>query len=460
MSLKKKILGILLALMTVAAIMDYAVHRWVIYPNYAALEQAQAEKDLARCVAALQDEIEHLDAFANDWAAWDDTCRFVADRTQAYIDSNLGPRTFLDNRLNLIAFYNPRGLRVWTRAYDLTTGEPLPIHPFDAPSLAPDHPLLKRTGQDMPIRGIFTTDNGPMLIASRPIITSDRRGPARGSLIMGRLLDPVLVEHLRDKTQVNHRMWFEEDANLGQEERVALKSINARSPIHTRALKRDLQVYTVMPGIAGTPGLLVRADVSRQITSKGFDRFWKECRNAGIDVSAIGVSVDPADVPTQIFTKGELNGLALFNGKAGCAACHVSTDFEPGVIPPLFTDYTYENLGIPTNPRVYELAGGAPPGPGPGRPAGRGRPERQIQGAHPAQRGQVRALRPQRVLSHPGHDRQLLQPAGRTGQHLVRTAAGSSRKCQPNRDGGPGPERQGRVVDHSLYTYPDESITK
>ncbi len=102
---------------------------------------------------------------------------------------------------------------------------------------------------------------------------------------------------------------------------------------------------------------------SRAVTrfNSKFDRFWKECRSAGIDVSAIGVSVDPADIPTRILTRGELKGLALFNGKAGCAACHATTDFEPGVIPPLFTDYTYDNLGIPTNPRVYELAGGAPP---------------------------------------------------------------------------------------------------
>jgi cytochrome c peroxidase len=119
--------------------------------------------------------------------------------------------------------------------------------------------------------------------------------------------------------------------------------------------------------VDGTYNNIARAiaafERSRAVTrfNSKFDRFWKECRSTGIDVSAIGVSVDPADVPTQILTRGELRGLALFNGKAGCAACHVTTDFEPGVIPPLFTDYTYDNLGIPTNPRVYELAGGAPP---------------------------------------------------------------------------------------------------
>jgi len=40
-------------------------------------------------------------------------------------------------------------------------------------------------------------------------------------------------------------------------------------------------------------------------------------------------------------TGQEQLGLALFNGKAGCAACHPA---------PLFTDFTYDNLGVPRNP--------------------------------------------------------------------------------------------------------------
>jgi cytochrome c peroxidase len=42
-------------------------------------------------------------------------------------------------------------------------------------------------------------------------------------------------------------------------------------------------------------------------------------------------------------------GLVLFEGKAMCSACHLS---EPGPNgePPLFTDFTYDNLGVPKNP--------------------------------------------------------------------------------------------------------------
>jgi cytochrome c peroxidase len=56
-------------------------------------------------------------------------------------------------------------------------------------------------------------------------------------------------------------------------------------------------------------------------------------------------------------TKQEKLGLQLFEGKAGCSACHPS---QPTLNPdgtvsaPLFTDFSYDNLGIPksTNPQI------------------------------------------------------------------------------------------------------------
>jgi cytochrome c peroxidase len=49
----------------------------------------------------------------------------------------------------------------------------------------------------------------------------------------------------------------------------------------------------------------------------------------------------------------EMNGLALFNrsDKGNCASCHVST--KPANAPgPLFTDFTYDNLGVPRNAAI------------------------------------------------------------------------------------------------------------
>lgn len=52
---------------------------------------------------------------------------------------------------------------------------------------------------------------------------------------------------------------------------------------------------------------------------------------------------------SQTLAADERNGLSLFNGKAKCASCHVST-VRPGLAKPLFTDYSYDNLGVPRNP--------------------------------------------------------------------------------------------------------------
>ncbi len=46
----------------------------------------------------------------------------------------------------------------------------------------------------------------------------------------------------------------------------------------------------------------------------------------------------------------EARGLELFEGKANCFSCHPSRPSEDGK-PPLFTDYTYDNLGFPRNPK-------------------------------------------------------------------------------------------------------------
>ncbi len=45
------------------------------------------------------------------------------------------------------------------------------------------------------------------------------------------------------------------------------------------------------------------------------------------------------------YTQQERAGFALFQGKANCAKCHVGNGQQP-----LFTDFTYDNLGIPKNP--------------------------------------------------------------------------------------------------------------
>jgi cytochrome c peroxidase len=71
---------------------------------------------------------------------------------------------------------------------------------------------------------------------------------------------------------------------------------------------------------------------------------------ASPEVNAFSSKYDATFGGKAKLTKDERWGLALFKGKAGCAACH------PAGKGAVFTDFTFDNLGIPANPEnpVYE----------------------------------------------------------------------------------------------------------
>jgi cytochrome c peroxidase len=110
-------------------------------------------------------------------------------------------------------------------------------------------------------------------------------------------------------------------------------------------------------------------------TSYYGDLFTQECGATACDTSetgnvsaaydCVGLSVAAYEASTEVnpysskydaflagmvdFTKEEKKGLNLFKSTGKCAACHI-LDPGPNGEPPLLTDFTYDNLGVPRNP--------------------------------------------------------------------------------------------------------------
>lgn len=84
-----------------------------------------------------------------------------------------------------------------------------------------------------------------------------------------------------------------------------------------------------------------------------FDAFWRAATAAGFKVEDIKQSNWEGYKPSAagILNDDELFGLAVFNDQAKCSACHVLTPSGADKNkPPLFTDFSYDNIGIPKNP--------------------------------------------------------------------------------------------------------------
>lgn len=83
--------------------------------------------------------------------------------------------------------------------------------------------------------------------------------------------------------------------------------------------------------------------------SSKFDLFWDNARAKGMDVKQINMD-NWRDYQKLGLSAAEVYGLAVFNDeeKGMCALCHTLDEGAAGY--PLFTDFTYDNLGIPKNP--------------------------------------------------------------------------------------------------------------
>jgi len=83
--------------------------------------------------------------------------------------------------------------------------------------------------------------------------------------------------------------------------------------------------------------------------SSKFDLFWDNAKAAEVDVTAITVE-NWTDYKDLGLTDEEVYGLSVYNdeGKGKCSLCHTLDEGAAGY--PLFTDFTYDNLGVPKNP--------------------------------------------------------------------------------------------------------------
>jgi len=88
---------------------------------------------------------------------------------------------------------------------------------------------------------------------------------------------------------------------------------------------------------------------SREVNpfSSRFDDFWRKATADGLDVGAIDESSWRSFLDRGL-SEEEVRGLMLFNTKGMCAECHILASIDGA--PPLFTDFTYDNLGAPRNP--------------------------------------------------------------------------------------------------------------
>ena len=269
MSLRIKTL--LVMALTLAGLLAglFLISRTIVLGGFAHLEEEDVRENVTRFQEALSEEVTQIDRTAGDWAPWDDTYAFIEDGNQEYIDSNLTDDTLVNLDLNLMLFVHSSGRLVFGRTVDLEQGASVPISASVEQELVGDDFLLSHKDTDSSISGIVLLPEGPLLVASQPILTSDNRGPIRGTLIMGRYLDAAKLQELAVRTRLSVQVHRRDDADIPPDFEPAFSSLEGDS-VFVQPLDRDsIAGYTLLHDVYGQPALTLRIDTPREIYQQG-----------------------------------------------------------------------------------------------------------------------------------------------------------------------------------------------
>ena len=269
MKLRKKTLLIIGVILVCMIVVQFDVSQLILMGSFTKLEEQYTRQNVGTAADTLQDDINKLDSTAVDWAPWDDTYAFIQDSNENYIRSNLGTLPFTNIKINLMLFINSSGKIVYGKAYDLEKDEEIPVS-LKLQSLSASDLLINHKDTESYIKGIILLPEGPMLVASRPILTSERKGPIRGTLVIGKFLNRAEIERLSGITHLSLTVNRFDDSQLPSDFKEARLIISKGMPVYVKPLGEEfIAGYTILNDIYGKPGIVLRVDSPREIHAQG-----------------------------------------------------------------------------------------------------------------------------------------------------------------------------------------------
>jgi two-component system, NtrC family, sensor kinase len=266
LNIRTKVIVLLSAVFLLFALVEWCVGEMLLLPRFEQIERDNAATAMKRMDAGVTQALDGLQVSANDWGNWADTYRFMQDNNKEYRQENLTPLAMKQLHLTALAFIDVSGKYVWSLSQDPQTGEPTALDLFADGSLPGDSPWLSNLREATARNALIATNHGVLLCAVAPILDGFGHGPARGLVVMGRLLTGREVAVIGAKAQTSVAVTTMR--TVGKPTEPFLPNA-ARAGERTQILAdaQTTRVYQVFSDIADQPIMTLRVDVPRTITA-------------------------------------------------------------------------------------------------------------------------------------------------------------------------------------------------
>src|ERR1051326_7474719 len=262
MMLRKKTLLIICATLVGLLGFLYFFSRTVILRSFSQLEEQDARQNLDRGMSALSDELSSLGRTTRDYSSWDNTYAFAQGKRPEYAKTEFSDAALLNLRLNVVVVVDNSGHFVCSRGFDLASGRPVPFTKnFEK--------IVGTLPRSSGTNGVVVLPEGPLLLAFRPILTSENQGPAQGTLIMGRWLDGNEIERLAQTTHLSLSVLALSDLTTQRASGLTSLHLSTDTPTALDRHDRSIAGYGLIPGLHGNSGLVLQVTMPRKIYQQG-----------------------------------------------------------------------------------------------------------------------------------------------------------------------------------------------
>ena len=262
-------------LLILYGIADYALCNLLILPGFLELEQKEAISDSNRCRETITRELHHLSLLCGDWSSWDDMYSFAQTGNVQFIQSNFQWPSLHNSQIEFIAIFNTQKSLVWSglnriKRYPYETVMSKSQDDKNLCNILCTSPEKKYfSSKASLLSGLMSTGFGPLMIASRPILTSKETGPPKGFIVVGRFLDNSTVEKLSNQIHIHFRLLNQNTNTLTPIEKALFKEQPDEITLTKSHDESKIISYSLLGDMNNEQSIMLKVVLPRKIADIG-----------------------------------------------------------------------------------------------------------------------------------------------------------------------------------------------
>jgi len=268
--LRQRMLLIFAVTLAIGTAIVYVASREMVLSSFRQLEDEQMKRNVEFATAVLDLDFRNLAESSDDYAYWDRMCEFMVTPDKADIRTEFEDKEMEQLGFNLVVIRDVRGKIVFARAYDRLKHQRAEVPAEFLDEIFSRQELEPEAVAVMPQDGIVEFPDGPYIVSTRPILTSQRSGDSRGAFMLARKFDAAEIERLSNLTRTTITLERIDSPSLPGDFLQARKALRENDDVTVRPLsEKTVAGYITLADIFHRPLLLLRVATPRPIYERG-----------------------------------------------------------------------------------------------------------------------------------------------------------------------------------------------